>query len=62
MRACGPVERALDSEGLGFDSQCWPYVEVSGKPWSTWCTDPRLDQKLQAALEPTWCLLQVHQI
>ena len=57
MRACGPVDRALDSEGLGFDFQCWPYVEVSGKPWSTWCTDPRLDQKLQAALEPTWCLL-----
>ena len=31
--ACGPVDRALGSrsEGLGFDSQCWPCVEVSGK-------------------------------
>ena len=32
-RACGQVDRALDSrsEDLGFDSQCWPCVEVSGK-------------------------------
>ena len=32
MGACGLVDRALDSrsEGLGFDSQCWPCVEVSG--------------------------------
>ena len=31
--ACGPVDRALDSrsEGLGFNSQCWPYVQVLGK-------------------------------
>ena len=43
------------SEGLGFDSQCWPCVEMSGKlriphasvhpvVMGTWCTDPRLDQ------------------
>ena len=33
MGACGPVNRALDSrsEGLGFNSQCLPCVEVSGK-------------------------------
>ena len=33
MEACGPVDRALDSrsEGLGFNSQCWKCVEVSGK-------------------------------
>ena len=33
MGACGLVDRALDSrsEGLGFDSQCWPCVEVLGK-------------------------------
>ena len=31
--ACDPVDRALHSrsEGLGFDSQCWLCVEVSGK-------------------------------
>ena len=30
---CGQVDRALDlrSRGLGFDSQCWPCVEVQGK-------------------------------
>ena len=30
---CGQVDRELDSrsEGLGFDSQCWPCVEVLGK-------------------------------
>ena len=33
MGACGPVDRALDSrlDGVGFDSQCWRCVEVSGK-------------------------------
>ena len=33
VEACGPVDRALDSrsEGLGFDSQCWPCGKVSGK-------------------------------
>ena len=33
MGACGQVDRALSSrsEGLGFDSQCWPCVEVLGK-------------------------------
>ena len=31
--ACGPVDKALDSrsEGLEFDYQCWPCVEVSCK-------------------------------
>ena len=31
--ACGRVDRALDSrsKGLGFDSYCCSYVEVSGK-------------------------------
>ena len=30
LGACGQVDRALDarSEGLGFDSQCWPCLEV----------------------------------
>ena len=64
--ACGPVDRALDSrsEGLGFDPQCWPCVEVSDKLvfhtasvhsaiMGTWCTGPRLDQQLQVALAPT---------
>ena len=29
----GPVDRVLESrsEGLGFNSHCWSYVEVSGK-------------------------------
>ena len=33
LGACDQVDRAYDSrsEGLGFNSQCWPYVEVSGK-------------------------------
>ena len=33
LGACGPVDRAFDSrsEDLGFDSQCWPCVEVLGK-------------------------------
>ena len=33
MGAYGLVDKALDSrsEGLGFHSQCWPCVEVSGK-------------------------------
>ena len=40
--ACGPVDRALDlrSEGLGFDSQCWTCVEVSGKLRITHCLGP----------------------
>ena len=44
MGACGQVDRTLDSrsEGLGFDSQCWSCVEVSGKlhpaAMSSWCT------------------------
>ena len=65
MEACGHVDKALDSrsEGLEFDSQCWPCVEVSGKLFHTallypavmgiWCTDPRLNQYLQAAVRPT---------
>ena len=42
MGACGPVDRALDarSEGLGLDSQCWPYVEVSGKLCIPHCLGP----------------------
>ena len=42
MGACGPVDRALDSrsEGLGFDSQCWPCVEVSGKLRFAHCLGP----------------------
>ena len=33
LGACGLVDRALDSrsEGLGFNSQCWPCVEVLDK-------------------------------
>ena len=40
--ACGRVERALDSRSdcLGFDSQCWPCVEVSGKVSIPHCLDP----------------------
>ena len=40
--ACGQVDRALDSrsEGLGFDFQCWPYVEVSGKLHIPHCLGP----------------------
>ena len=59
--ACGQVDSALD--GLGFDSQCWPCVDVSGKlcishclcppsVMGSGCTDPRLDQWLQAAVRP----------
>ena len=42
LGACDPVDRALDSrlEGLGFDSQCWPSVEVSGKPRIPHCSGP----------------------
>ena len=38
----GQVDRALDSrsEGLGFDSQCWPCVEVSGKLRIPHCLGP----------------------
>ena len=40
--ACGQVDRALDSrsQGLGFDSQCWPCVEVSGKLCIPHCLGP----------------------
>ena len=40
--ACGPADSALDSrsEGLGFDSQCWPCVEVSGKLRIPHCLGP----------------------
>ena len=33
LGACDLVDRTLDprSEGLGFDIQCWPCVEVLGK-------------------------------
>ena len=43
MGACGLVDRALDSrsEGLGFDSHCWPCVEVSGKLCIPHCLGPR---------------------
>ena len=42
MGACGSVDRALDSksEGLGFDSQCWPCVEVLGKLCIQHCLGP----------------------
>ena len=42
MEAYGLVVRALDSrsEGLGFDSQCWPCVEVSGKLCIPHCLGP----------------------
>ena len=42
MRACGQVDRALESrsEGLGFDSQCWPCVEVSAKLCIPHCLGP----------------------
>ena len=42
MGVCGQVDRALDSrsEGLGFDSQCWPCVEVSGKLRILHCLGP----------------------
>ena len=42
LGACGQVDRALDSrsEGLGFDSQCWPCVEVSGKIHIPHCLGP----------------------
>ena len=40
--ACGKVDGALDSrsEGLGFDSQCWPCVEESGKLRIPHCLSP----------------------
>ena len=40
--ACGLVDRALDSrsEGLGFDSQYWPRVEVLGKIRVPHCLGP----------------------
>ena len=40
--ACGPVYRALDSrsKSLGFDSQCWPCVDVSGKVRIPHCLSP----------------------
>ena len=40
--ACGPVVRPFDSrsEGLGFDSQCWPCVEGSGKLRIPHCLGP----------------------
>ena len=39
---CGPVDRVLDSrsKGLGFDSQCWPCVEVLGKLRIPHCLGP----------------------
>ena len=39
---CGPVDRALGSrsEGLGFDSQCWPCVEALGKLCIPHCLGP----------------------
>ena len=42
MGACGLVDRVLDSrsEGLGFDSQCWPCVEVLGKSRIPHCLGP----------------------
>ena len=42
MHICGLVDRALDSrsEGLGFDSQCWPCVEVLGKHRIPHCLGP----------------------
>ena len=42
MGACGHVDRMLysRSEGLGFDSQCWPCVEVSGKLCIPHCLGP----------------------
>ena len=40
--ACGLVDKALDSrsEGLGFDSQCWPCVAVLGKLCIPHCLGP----------------------
>ena len=40
--ACCPVDRALDSrsDGLGFDSQCWPCVAMSGKLRIPHCLSP----------------------
>ena len=42
VEACGLVDRVIDSrsEGLGFDSQCWPCVEVSGKLRMPHCLGP----------------------
>ena len=36
------MDRALDSRsvGLGFDSQCWPWVEVLGKLCIPHCLGP----------------------
>ena len=40
--ACGLVNRALDSrsEGLGFDSHCWPCIVVLGKLCIPHCFSP----------------------
>ena len=37
MGACGQGDKMLDliSEGLGFDSQCWPCVDVSSLAYNT---------------------------
>ena len=42
MGVCGGVDKALDlrSEGLGFDSHCWTYIEVPGKLLSPYCLCP----------------------
>ena len=42
MGSCGPVDRALNSrsEGLGFDSQRWPCVQVLGKLRIPHCLGP----------------------
>ena len=38
MGACGQVDRALKRwEVLGFDSHCWSWVEVLGKPFIPYC-------------------------
>ena len=42
MDTSGQVDRALDSrsKGLGFDSQCWQCVDVSGKLCTSHCLGP----------------------
>ena len=42
LGACGLVDKAIysRSEGLGFNSQCWPSVEVSGKLCIPYCLCP----------------------
>ena len=44
MGACGQVDRVLDwrSEGLGFDSSCWLFIEVPGKLLIPYCLYPPL--------------------